>query len=71
MNGRKQFTEISIFILIPKIEMLLYRLVAVEADSMSSTPHKEGVPVELTHAIMCMSMKHANHKPKECIFHLF
>ena len=38
---------------------------------MSSAFDKEGVPVELTHVIMCMSMKRANHKLKECIFHLF
>ena len=93
LNTKQRFTEISIFVLIPKIEMLLYRLVVMEVHSMTSTPckiigwwenifatftfcmssafDKEGVPVELTNAIMCMSVKHANHKPKECIFHLF
>ena len=40
LNGKQIFTEISIFVLIPKIEMLLYHLVVVEACSMMSTPRK-------------------------------
>lgn len=40
LNGKQRFTKISIFILIPKIEMLLYCLVVREACRMMSTPHK-------------------------------